>query len=118
MLMSFRPISRPEGISDLPEKFQRWLWQVQGLLTLTKTYTATINPVSVPANSTSEQEFTVTGVNTNDILTVNKPTHTAGLIIGNVRASASDTVAITFGNITGSAIDPIEETYIFKITRT
>lgn len=79
--------------------------------------TATCNPASIPANSTSEQTFTVTGVNTADYVLVTKPTHTAGIVVGNARVSATDTVAITFGNITAGAIDPASETYTFLVIK-
>jgi hypothetical protein len=37
---------------------------------------------------------------------VQKPTAQAGLVLGGSRVSATDTLAITFGNTTGSAITP------------
>lgn len=116
--MSFKAINRPEGVEELNEKFRRWLWKVTLLLTKTDAYSVSINPASVPANTSNEQLFTVTSVLVGDIITVNKPTHTAGLVIGGSRVSAANQVAITFGNLTGSAIDPPEETYLFKGTRT
>ena len=74
-------------------------------------YSTAINPASVAANTTAEQTFTVTGLATTDKVIVNKPTNTAGLGIVNVRASAADTIAITFGNFTAAAIDAASETY-------
>lgn len=94
-----------------------WLQRFRQRFPRFETYTATLNPASVPANSTSEQTFTVTGLTTTDIVTVNKPTHTSGLGIVNARVSATDTLAITFINITGSPIDPPEEDYLIKTTR-
>ncbi|MDP2218544.1 MAG: hypothetical protein Q8J68_14800 [Methanolobus sp.] len=74
-------------------------------------YASTIDPASVAANTTAEQTFTVTGLATTDKLIINKPTNTAGLGIVNVRASAANTVAITFGNFTAGAIDAASEVY-------
>jgi hypothetical protein len=80
-------------------------------------YSVTFNPASVAANTTSEQTVTVTGVSTGDIVHVIKPSHDTGLGIVNCRVSAIDTVAITFMNTTGSAIDPSSEDYIFKVEK-
>ena len=74
-------------------------------------YTPTIDPASVNANTTAEQTFTVTGLTTADKVIVNKPTNTAGLGIVNARASAADTLAITFGNFTAAPIDAASEVY-------
>ena len=90
----------------------RWvLWFTELIDSMPRGFSVTFNPSSVSANSTSEQTFTVSGANTNDVVVVNKPTHTAGLGIVNARVSAADTVAVTFMNTTGSAIDPPSETY-------
>jgi hypothetical protein len=72
----------------------------------------TIDVASVAANTTAEQTFTVTGLKVGDFVAVNKPTNSAGLGIVNARVSAADTLAITFGNFTGSGIDPASQTYI------
>jgi hypothetical protein len=81
-------------------------------------YSVGITPASVPANSCSEQTFTVNGVQYGNHLVVNKPSSQSGLFIGNVRATgAGNTVAIQFCNITGSAITPRAETYLFMATQ-
>lgn len=75
-------------------------------------YTPTINPGSVAVNTTAEQTFTVTGLDVNDIIvSVSKPTLTAGLGICGWRVSAANTLAITFNNNTAAAIDPPSEVY-------
>lgn len=74
--------------------------------------TLSINVASVAANTSAEQTFTLTGLQVGDlILTCNKPSLSAGLSIGNYRVSAANTIAITYVNSTGSAIDPAAETY-------
>lgn len=74
---------------------------------LPRTYAVTLTPAQVLANTSNEQTFTVNGLTTNDmILDCNKPTHQAGLSIGNVRVSAANTVAIQFVNNTASPITP------------
>lgn len=80
-------------------------------------FTQSINVASVAANTSAEQTFTVPGLRTTDFVTVSKPSASAGLVIGNVRVSAADTLAITFGNLTGSPIDPAAETYTIHVVR-
>ena len=64
-------------------------------------------PTQVSANTTDEQTFTITGLLTEDtIISVTKPTHQAGLGIVGSRVSATDTLAITYMNNTGSGITP------------
>jgi hypothetical protein len=73
--------------------------------------TSSLDVASVAANTSAEQTFTITGLQTGDVVFVNKPSADAGLGVVNARVSAADTLAITFMNATGSAIDPSAETY-------
>lgn len=68
----------------------------------------TLSPASVAANTSAEQTFNQPGVGllVGDFVDVNKPTAQAGLGIVGMRVSATDTVAITFGNFTASPIVP------------
>lgn len=79
--------------------------------------TQSINVASVAANTSAEQDFTVTGLKVGDFVTVSKPSLSAGLVIGNVRVKAADTLSITYGNLTASPIDPAAETYTIKVFR-
>jgi len=76
-----------------------------------RTLQVTLTPVSVAANTTAEQTFTVTGLPASSEVVVNKPTVTSGLGIGNARVSALNTLAITYINNTASAITPPSEVY-------
>lgn len=77
-----------------------------------------LSPVSVAANTTAEQTFTVTGLIVGDIAQVTKPTAQAGLGIVGSRVSAAGTLAITFSNNTASPIVPTaSEAYLVNITR-
>lgn len=87
------------------------------LLTQVRVYNQSINVASVAANTSAEQTFTVTGLTTADEIVVNKPSLSAGLVIGNARVSAADTLALTFGNLTASPIDPAAETYTIMAFR-
>lgn len=78
-----------------------------------------LTPSAVSANTTAQQTFTVTGVKTTDVvISVEKPSHQAGLGIVGARVTAADTVGITFSNNTGAGITPTAgETYDFVIAR-
>jgi len=69
-------------------------------------YTSAQTPASVVANSTAEQSITVNGVLSTDMVFINKPTSQSGLAVTMGRVSAANTVKLTFGNVTASAITP------------
>lgn len=71
----------------------------------------TLDVASVAANTSAEQTFTVPGLDTSMVVMVNKPDLDAGLVVGNARVSAADTLALTFGNSTAGAVDPASEVY-------
>lgn len=78
---------------------------------------ATVDVSSCSANTTTEEDFTVLGVKTGDLIIANKPTHSVGLGIVGIRVKSDDTVSITFGNFTGSPINPSSQTYTFVVFR-
>ena len=83
-------------------------------------YTLTASPVSVAANTSAEQTFTVTGLLTSfdEVFGIVKPTHQAGLLVGNCRVSADNQIAIQFANITASPIVPTaSEVYSIYVWR-
>lgn len=89
------PVAQPAGLSS-----------TGGIGTL-NTYTPTLSPSAVAANTTAEQTFTVNGlVGTTSLVLVNKPTAQAGLGIAGARVSAANTLAITFSNDTSGSITP------------
>lgn len=73
---------------------------------------ATLDVASVAANTTAAQTFTIPGLKVGDFVAVNKPSLSAGLSVAGARVSAPDTLSLTFGNHTGSPIDPTAETYL------
>jgi hypothetical protein len=81
--------------------------------------TSRLSPTSVAANQTAEQTFSVTGlpfVNSSPgTVFVNKPSFQPGLAIAGCRISAANTLAITFENVTGSAIIPNSEIYTIGV---
>ncbi len=83
-----------------------------------RVYVVTFNPASVATITTAEQDITVTGVTTQDVvLSVSKPTLTAGLGLANARVKAANTVAVTFVNPTAGAVDAAEEAYTIVVAR-
>lgn len=83
-----------------------------------RAYDVTISPAQVAANTTAEQTFTVTGLTTQDIVNVNKPTAQAGLGIAGFRVTAANTLGITFVNATAAPITPTaSETYKVLATK-
>lgn len=103
-------LSTPD-LRDLPDMFRAFFSRAVNNILTGHFYTVTLNVSSVAANTTSEQTFTVNGLLTSDVVVVNKPSHDTGLGIGGCRVSADNTLAITYINTTGSAIDPSSESY-------
>lgn len=95
----------------------KWFKRLADSYPKIQTYHTTLTPSSVSANSTSEQTFTITGLNTNDLVIINKPSHQSGLGIGNARVSAANTLAITYMNVSGGAIVPTSEEYSVVVIR-
>lgn len=89
----------------------KWLRRLVDAFPKVQTTEVTLNPGSVAANTTAEQTFAVIGLRVQDIVTINKPTATAGFGIVGVRCSATDTLAITFCNVTAAPIDAGAEVY-------
>lgn len=74
--------------------------------------TPSLSPASVAANTTIEQQFTVTGLQPGYLAQVNKPTAQAGLDIVGCRVVSNNVLGITFCNVTASPIVPTAaETY-------
>ncbi len=111
-------VGNPVGTEDLSPDFSIWCENVADFFPRIRSYEQSLDVASVAANSTAEQSFTVTGVSVDDmIIGINKPSYTADLAIINARVSAKNTIAITFENSSGSAIDPAAETYSIAVLR-
>lgn len=120
--MKFKPLAKPPVGQSLQEEpgqslWSRWFAELLNIVPLTRSYEASLNPASVPANSESTQTFTVTGLTTEDVVTVNKPSKTADLSVLDAFVSATGTLSLTFRNHSGGAIDPPAETYRIIATR-
>ena len=75
------------------------------------TYTPTLAPIGVAANTTAEQTFTVTGLVASSVVAVNKPAVQAGLAVVGARVAAANVLGITFGNLTAAVITPNAEAW-------
>ena len=83
------------------------------------TFSLTNSPTSVATLTTAEKSMTPIGgtgatvsIATTDLVYINKPTAQAGIFMGNVRASAANTVGVSFGNVTTGFLTPTaSETY-------
>lgn len=82
-----------------------------------QTFSVDLDPGSVAANTAATETLTANGVTTADIVTVNKPSDTPGLVIEQAWVSAANTVSIRLYNRTGSPIDAGSETYLIQAVR-
>lgn len=77
-----------------------------------------LTPASVSNAVSAEQTFTVNGLQVGDFIDVIKPTTQANLVIGGVRVSAANTLAINFANVGAATITPTAgEVYTVKVSR-
>jgi hypothetical protein len=91
---------------------------VQGNVLALFVLAVTYDPANITGTATTtEQDITVTGVRVGDVAFVNKPSHTTGVTIGNVRVKAADTVSIQWANPTAGAVNPTSESYTILIVR-
>ena len=114
--MIFTPLSKApigDSITEQPglANWSRWFTELRSLVYHTRSYQVTLNPTSVSADSESTQTFTVNGLQTNDVVMVNKSSKTTDLSLMDAFVSASDTLSLTFRNFSVGSIDPAEESY-------
>lgn len=113
-----RPVPQHPKEGGISSNFDKWFHLVSAHSVHILDFDITINPASVAANTTAEQDFTVAGLGINDIiLSITKPTLTAGIGIVNSRVKAANTLSVTFINATAGAIDPPSETYKLVVIR-
>ena len=75
-------------------------------------------PATMAANTTVESTYSVPGICVGDFIEINKPSHTTGLSIGNVRASAANQIAIQWVNsTTGTITNTPNELYLIVVSR-
>jgi hypothetical protein len=80
-------------------------------------FTVSITPVSVAANTTAQQSFTIPGVRVGDLVVAISPSLSAGVGVEGARVTAENTVAITFQNSTAAGVVPAAGAYQFLAVR-
>lgn len=106
------------GLANVPGGITQPVGQgsVRGIPGTVSVAAVTFTPVSVAANTTAEQTFTVTGAAAAQVVLIQKPTSQAGLAVVGTRGTAANTVGITFANDTAAAITPTAgETYTIEL---
>lgn len=79
-------------------------------------FTASLTPSAVSSARCAEQTFTVTGAQTNDVMSVNGPAQNTASVV-HVRVSATNTVAMAFCNPAATSTTPASGTYTFFAVR-
>src|SRR3982751_4413554 len=73
---------------------------------------------AIGANATVERTYTVIGIRVGDVITANKPTaFTSGLGLANARASATDTIALSYINSTAGGLSIQAENWLIQVDR-
>jgi len=75
-------------------------------------YSQALNATTCAATTSVEATTTVQGLLVSSSVLINKPSLTPGIIIGNVRVSAANTLAVTYMNLTTTSIQVPAETYL------
>ena len=79
-----------------------------------KLIAVTLTPAVVQPFSSSEQAFTIPGVQSGDYInTAFVGAQNNGVVVANVRVTGANTVAIQFANITAVGVTPASGTYGF-----
>ncbi len=88
-----------------------WWAELIKAVPIIRYYSQSLNPASVAGTTRSVQTFTVTGLETTDIVILNYTSLLAGLFITGYRVSTKDTLELTFYNTTGGALDQAATTF-------
>lgn len=78
-----------------------------------------LTPVSVAANTTAAQTFSVPGLQTTDIVAVLglNGSQIAGIIIAEADCLTANVLTVQFGNVTAAGVVPTAGYYTIQITR-
>lgn len=85
---------------------------IAGNIKAVGTIPITIDPLAAAADSSSETDITVPGLEIGDFVWVNKPTLQAAFGISNVRVKAANTLSVQFLNVSASSINAGAQTYV------
>lgn len=90
---------------------------IAGNLTVANVIQTTLDVPSVAANTSEENDLTVSGLNVGDAVLVIPHTFSAGLAYEPTYVNTADTLPVRSINSTGSAIDPDSGTFTLVILR-
>jgi hypothetical protein len=78
-----------------------------------------LTPVSVAANTTAVQTFSVAGLQTTDIIQVVglNGSQIAGIVVSEADCLTANVLSIQFGNLTASGVIPTAGVYTLQIVR-
>lgn len=78
-----------------------------------------LTPVSVAANTTAVQTFSVAGLQTTDIIQVVglNGSQIAGIVVAEADCLTANVLSIQFGNLTSSGVVPTAGVYTLQIVR-
>lgn len=76
-----------------------------------------LNPGSIGAATSEEQNVPVVGVRVGDFVIAEKPTLDAGLMVGSCRVSATDNIKVNLMNATAGPINAGNEVWRFLVFR-
>jgi hypothetical protein len=107
----FRLLSRNDYVEVISNGT---VWEVIGCRVMK---TASVTPASVAANSTSTQTFTFSGIYADNVTLVQQPAQTSGIIAVASRVTTTDTLEITFANVTSGALTPAAGSYTIAVFR-
>lgn len=75
--------------------------------------TASVDLPSISGAATGSATFTVTGAAVGDVIVVNPPSLTTGLVYGGAAVTSADTVTVYATNATGSPINEAAKTFTY-----
>lgn len=77
----------------------------------------TLTPTTVNTITTSEQDFTVTGLKVGDGVVVNPPGITTGVVLTGARVKAANTLSLQFVNPTVGGVVPLAGVHTITVFR-
>jgi len=90
----------------------------RGNLLVSMALAPTLIPTSVTAGSTAGQSFPIKGLQVNDFVRVSySGSQNQGIGIGDARVIATDTLEITFFNVSGTDMAPAPGKYLIMLDR-
>lgn len=107
----FSPDPDPGTGLSAAEVAARYVGKAADLKALIATATASVNLPEIAAAATGSATFTLTGAATGDVVVVNPPALTTGLVFAGAAVTGANTVTVYATNTTASPIDEAAATF-------